>query len=1785
LPLFNVKPTLKAPPSGSFGSGVQWQGTTSVTVDGLEISGSFSYPVYTHGPLPLGTNYSAKWVNGEFNLKGAVAPDTDLSGLSLLGTYESPIYFSQEKINGTSVKKFVLGATQDDAPVVIGVEKLPVILIGSYSPDRTSFDWTGKAVITMPGTPTTPTLSAPATGGKSSPSGAFSVISGSVKLESSDGTSTSLWSGGFPAAIPVPLPYKVLMPGGPWGPLPVFGNGLEWSTSISGSLLEGSFSFPQYNRTMGFPQVNWLSGQFSLEVTPLENVTLEELITPGVKYSSRIIFREEPATVSVKLNGVFYDLSSENSIENLVVESQLVIDGVIPAPLILHGTFSPDKTVFYFNGKVILAVKPTKPKMEKQLKLLNSPEPSISPWASPKFGGFVNSGFITAGIDGATPSTIWSGTVPVAIQMPTFFSPMYDQFGAKSFLFGNGVIWSGTLSGTTVKGTYTLPQTTKSITGITTQTWSGEFSFEVSPLWNATLATIFVPGAKYYSKIHFQGAKYEPGITTLEGVPGEDPSVGMAAPIILQGSFSLDKTTFYWSGNFIVTFRNKPILSFTIPPKPVKADPTKPSITLDVTSGSIVAGFTGSTPTQVWSGELPATIPYSPLISKDSWNPIPSSDITWTGKVKDGSFQGTFAVPTYSENGTAEVINWWVGNFSFKYTPRYGQLLESLLEPGKKYNFQLRLIENKKSSYDTDSDKSGNKLVKFTQSAQEVVDDVKPGKLILFGNYFSKSFYCYFLPVCSDKKEFYWSGALTLSFPEPPNSNTVDNLKMNSVQAIGKTSPQFGGQVVSGSVEGGLSGEGTNVWWTGTLPVEIPTAVFRTNITKASSGSLGTYKINWSGTLEGNTLKGSFSFPQVVQDYPVPTVRTWSGQFSFEIQPLWNATLDGLIKSEVQYSSGLYFQGLKVVKEGDDKSLLLEDVAPGTQSAPIILQGTLTPDGTAFLWSGQFIISMKNYPLYSFTLQKPKVTVTDDTVPSTRAPKPTKAPSATKPVKPKTTVNFSVLTGQLSATNGTEPEAVWGGQLPIEINTDMFNPTATPGAGISINWTPTSLAPQVVGTFAVTIFNRNGSILLPVPYSGNFSFHYITKWGGSFDGLVKPGKQYSCSVVFKAMAKSSQLQSVAEDVTKRFVLGDGESSGTPCTLVLTGKSYIKSGNAFYCKIIPFMCSNKPDTNWFSFTGDALLVIKPPANIPSEHLVLMKPKPKPTVSYMQGFPRRVSTMVVGGSIKAGPESEYPTTLWSGNFPVAIPLPVFWSDDVADGKKVPPEDTLHTHGVIWSGSQMGPRLEGSFSLPQYSKTGVKWWTGRFSFLFQTSWGNLGDLDELITPGVNYKSRIIFRDINNPTPLMSPNQIDIDTATNMPIVLLGTYGPGRKIFYWSGNTIIANRGNPWDSVNPPSLQLGGPKPGAWPMKASQRVGALVSSGSVSNVTGGVENPIWSGSIPVTIPLTGFNVTKGVNVIWSASSLYPKFSGRYSIPQYTPDGETFKIQWIDGNFSFDLTTLWNTTLDIIEVGKEYATIIGSNATKPSKADEAELLSSFESLLMDSAELAGSPLGKISLKGLLTPDMLNFIWQGEAWFYPEKNKTVGPKTNLKLEKADDTPLYLSQFGGSVYDGSVTSGSSSFFSLTHTVWSGNLPAVIPFSAFWSGSFFSATFTKGITWTASTVSDSTIRGSYSVPQFSWDGITTSVTWYKGDFQFYYRPLWNATITSLIQPGVQYYSKISFQGEKPTVAADASLGVPLVPTTGIKAPIILQGTYAPDGTAFYWSGNFIMNVKPVKDKTIA
>lgn len=1810
LPLFSVKKAAAAPGLGPFGHGVQWQGVISTTETGIDISGTFSYPMYTHGPVPLFTNYSIKWVNGEFQFSSVVtSSDADITQLLLPGSYESPLYFSDKKqfVLGSSDKtkqQFVVGATEDN-PLVVGEQKVPLILTGSYSPDKTSFLWSGNATITVPSVVVTPPVLSAKSFKNSSISGAFDVIGGNIKVDSSDGSSSVLWGGELPVAIAIPMPYKILTTLETGEKFPVLGSGLVWSASISDNLLEGSFSFPQFNRTFGFLNINWLSGQYSLEVMPLmANASLDQLLKPGVKYTSRIILREIPTVANLQLGNVFNDdVDSPGSIEDLVVESQEVIDGIVRAPIILHGSFSPDKTKFYFNGKVILAVRPTKPKLDKQLQLLKSPELSfpLYPWGSPKYGGIVNTGHLTAGLNGASPSTVWSGTLPVAIPVPTFFSPMYDSLGGKSFIFGNGVIWSGTVSGSVLKGTFSLPQTTWSMSGMTQQIWTGEFAFEINPLWSATFGAMFVQETKYYSKINFQGSKSESGLSSLKGVPGVDPTVAMSAPIILQGVYSLDKQTFYWSGGFIIKFRNKPVLTlkvnkiegFKIPKEPVVKP--KASIEIDVTSGSIVGGFLGDTPETVWSGKLPATIPYSNLMSSlESWRTIPNPSVMWSGEVVDQSFQGTFAVPTYRLNGTSEIIVWWVGNYSFKFMPKWGKQLENYIKVGKKYNFDV-MFEKRLSQV---NDKAKNSLLQFTLGAQQAVGDAKSGKLLLFGSYYSKPFYCYIIPLCNEKKEYYWNGGALLAFPDAPKNATVNGLKLsgtNSVKATVGISSQFGGQVVSGSVKGGLSGGSSNVWWSNELPVQIPTALFWTNKTAATPGLIGGRTIEWSGTLTGNTLKGTFSFPQLVKNFPMPTVQMWIGQFQFDIQPLWNTSLDGMIQSGITYSSGIHFQGVKLVDDENGNALqfvLGDDSFGMKKKAPIILQGTVSPDGSSFLWSGKFIMSMKQNPnpiSPVLSLKKTK----DNTVLQVDPLNPSQ-PTTAKPVKPKLSVSLTLITGQSYATNGSEPVRLWGGEMPLEINTDMFNPTGSPGAGVSVTWTPDEISPEFTGTFAVTVYSKSGSVVSPVKWTGNFSTHYLIKWSGALDGLIEPGNVYSCSLLFKdiTVKKMGKLGSpgyIDETEPKQFVLGQSEA--TSCTLILNGKSYVRDDNPFYCNVIPFMCSNKPPVNMFSFSGDLLLVVKPATLAKMSSVSQLTDDSPDNLNVQAPILRRINSTVISGSIVAAPELEAPRTLWSGSFPLNISLPVFWDSEDTSNNVIPSDGIVNAHGVIWSGHQMGPRVEGSFSLPQYTKKGVKWWTGRFSFLLQTNWGSLGDLDGFINSYVNYNSKIVFRDIHTPAPLLTPSQFEVDTATKMPLILLGTYSPDRKQFFWYGNVIIAIRYNHWNFVNksPETLDLqpsavGKPKPTSspgkpvWPKKPKQNVGILISKGSLIHKTTEEDIPIWSGGVPVKVPLTDFNISRGVDVLWTAATLLPKFSGNYSILYHSKNSSEFAVEWIDGEFSFDLTTLWNTSLDVIEIGKQYATVFYSEE-KLSKSDKATKFNSIMELIMESAELSGSQLSTVVLKGTTSPDKMFYTWMGEAWFNIDKNKTIGPKKKLQ---AGPSGLQLSyQFGGAVYDGWVTSDQASFFSFSNTIWSGSLPYEISFASLWSRSIFGGSkMTRGLTWTATSVTDSVIMGTYSVPQFSWDGIMTSVKWYKGEFKFNVRPLWMATLTSFIQPGVQYYSKINFQGAPSAPALLQATEATGAVMPGIKAPIILQGSYSPDFTSFYWSGNFIINFKVKK-----
>uniref|UniRef100_A0A1B6C492 Uncharacterized protein n=1 Tax=Clastoptera arizonana TaxID=38151 RepID=A0A1B6C492_9HEMI len=454
------------------------------------------------------------------------------------------------------------------------------------------------------------------------------------------------------------------------------------------------------------------------------------------------------------------------------------------------------------------------------------------------------------------------------------------------------------------------------------------------------------------------------------------------------------------------------------------------------------------------------------------------------------------------------------------------------------------------------------------------------------------------------------------------------------------------------------------------------------------------------------------------------------------------------------------------------------------------------------------------------------------------------------------------------------------------------------------------------------------------------------------------------------------------------------------------------------------------------------------------------------------------------------------------------------------------------------------------------------------------------DAITPGMAYSSIVIFQSATKSTDDIKLKLAAATTGTtgsySSIIMLTGSLSPDKMFFTWTGQAWV---NFPLPATPSLGFVLGEKnimKSSSVRIKqllvnsnlktagAKKTVGVKVTSCNILRDIDGNLTSLFAGSIPINIPVdklsTGPNDV--INVEWVAVTVSPQLTGNFSIP-IASDNPNFTVEWITGTFSFNLTTLFFTTLDVIQPGVKYSTsILLQDKSKPKPKSISS--GSLAQLIMDSDEVDGYQLGTISLNGAFTPDNMYFTWNGEAWinFKPTNVSLNAAKNTLEL-KSDFNEI--NKCGGAVAAGKIKGNS---FSGPQTYWSGDIPAAIPVSSFYP------TYGKqlGILWTTYYSTDTTIKGVFYFPK----PIYKDVMWLTGDYEFQLRPLWNCTLTDLIHSGVKYHSRINFQE------------YPLVTTvwTGEdfnkaqNTSITLQGSFSQDKSTFFWSGNFILDfdVKP-------
>ncbi|XP_067002115.2 uncharacterized protein [Anabrus simplex] len=1964
-----------------YGHGIVWTGGISSDSSGYaNMEGTFSMPKYVQGSGIA--DLDIQWLSGDFVFHThLIWNSTGIVPTSIMGKYSSPVYLRATKqyeylrdLMPASVPLSNLNAGFMSKTTIVNdpsIKKAPIILHGTYSTDKTMFIWSGNATLVIPNT--IPSLSLhlttssekismmklPAKKPTFSMAVGASVTSGSITASSGGSSSVTWWNGAFPATLPVPLFNKVISASAGSGAI-VFGSGVSWSGSVvpngaAGSVLSGTFSLPIYTHGPGTNlSIEWWTGTFSLQYNNLWNATLEGAVLPGVTYTSPIFFRQAKSADS--LDVMIKDYVDAEKI-NKELEVNLLTTGAAGTgpkiPIILHGNYTPDKTQFYWFGNVtfILPLMPPSTPIEQELGIVKTASYNLSPTTS-SGPPLVLSGIVTSGSVSSGTGSVWSGEVPVAIPLPLFDSVAnagpVDMDQAAPPAFGHGILWDGTVSTdysgmAKLEGTYSMPKFVHGpgLANFSIEWVNGNFMFSSRLTWNSSLSMPISFTGRYSSPVYlraikeFEYLKYttpssmSSSFYKASGAFFSSPSVVndpavLKAPLILLGAYSVDKTTFIWSGNYSMIIPNAiPALSqseklhsswmtsATVPGVAPKSPKSSMAVGVSVTSGSITASSGGSSPVTWWNGAFPATLPV-PLFNKvisastGSGAIVFGSGVSWSGSVVPNGaagsvLSGTFSLPIYTHGpGTNLSIDWWTGTFSLQYNNLWNATLEGAVLPGVTYTSPIFFRQAKSAdSLDVmikdyvDAEKINSELeVNLLTSGAAGTGPKMP--IILHGNY------------TPDKTQFYWFGNVTFILPLIPPSTPIEQelriVKTASYNLSPTTSSGpplvLGGIVTSGSVS-----SGTGSVWSGEVPVAIPVPLFDSvanagpvDMDQAAPPAFG-HGILWDGTVSTDysgmaKLEGTYSMPKFVHGPGLAnfSIEWVNGNFMFSSRLTWNSSLSMPISFTGRYSSPVYLRAIKefeYLKYTTPSSMsssfykasgaffsspsVVND--PAVLKAPLILLGAYSVDKTTFIWSGNYSIIIPNaIPALSQSEKLHSSWMTSATVPGV-VPKSPKSSMA---------VGVSVTSGSITASSGgSSPVTWWNGAFPATLPVPLFNKviSASTGSGAivfgsGVSWSgsvvPNGAAGSVLsGTFSLPIYTHGPGTNLSIDWwTGTFSLQYNNLWNATLEGAVLPGVTYTSPIFFRQAKSADSLDVMIKDYVDAekinselevnlLTSGAADTAGPKMPIILHG-NYTPDKTQFY---------------WFGNATFILPLMPPSPPVMTSNVRLTS---SPVNTFIPTKPIR-KPLVLGATVMGGKISTTAGSAWSGQLPVAIPVPLF--DSVATLGEIDIETTdppIYGHGILWEGtvskdSSGYANFQGKFSMPNYihgngiANFTTKWLSGSFVFYTRLVWNYT--IDVPISVSGTYSSPVYLQEQPQYEYLKDPAYASMNSFSDVssgftsqpsisngpgvfrsPCILHGIYSDDRKTFLWSGNfTLIVPNAVPID-LWPGTLSLPKLTEKSWLQSqftsgdltnktvTSVPIGLNVTSGKVTaSMDDSIPITWWDGSLPAALPVPLFNkvvtaskasgpVIFGTGVSWTVTANtntagVSMLNGTFSLPIYVRGpGALFSIQWWNGDFSLQVNTLLNQTLDaVLQPGITYSSpiylraspIVNSLATDVSKIDSISSNPTLQFVTSAKGDMSAEPKAPIILYGTYSPDKTQFWWSGLATLMAPP-PTPSPLTLLKLQKKMKTSVTSPKssvsskitLGAVVTSGSVVANSDS--SSPSMWWNGEFPVAIPSNSFDStNSLMSASslFAQGVSWqgslTKTSLNEIVLQGTFSMPRFIHGGglKNFSIEWYRGQFSFQMSLLWNSTVDGLVLPGDTFSSPIYLQPvgmknksepsflnwDQPAPQIDSENLVHFISKSqeiisgATLVPVVLEGTYSSDFSNFWWSGNVILS----------
>nr|CAD7568072.1 unnamed protein product [Timema californicum] len=836
-------------------------------------------------------------------------------------------------------------------------------------------------------------------------------------------------------------------------------------------------------------------------------------------------------------------------------------------------------------------------------------------------------------------------------------------------------------------------------------------------------------------------------------------------------------------GEFVKTgFTHLKLGASVAVPQVIKAVPKTIRIGARVTGGSVTMN------SGTWKPTFPVTIPVSPFDAIATSDEVPSVEaptyghsIVWRGTLSEISPSGdltisaTFSLPKYVHGTNLFFIEWLNGNIQFHLNTVWNATGKSLLPATGLFSSSVHFKDTWKYSYLKDVDpwlfEPSLSLKNDFSANPNVVLEPKTGcaVIILLGSY------------SSDRSLFLWSGELTLvlstateEIAMPASSKLfVKQSNVNSLTDVIPSTTRVVAAVTGGSVS---TSSGS---WTSTFPVGIPVYPFDDVASSYIADALADttlpvygHGIIWQGTVSKPSLSetlqvsGSFSLPKFMHGDPSTFSIQWlNGDFTFQLQPLYNITgLDSLPITDV-FSSSVYFQErkeyayLKNLPPPSFGSLPVSFTStpsvvggPDVRHAPIIMLGAYSLDESVFWWSGKTSLYIRN-KIPSFIKQ--------DSISNVKSIKKTKENNIGLPVlkdsvkNTEVAVSLRVKSGEMSAylKNESDPEFNWDGNLPLNIPYPLFDKQllttsdtfVTPVMGQGIIWSANfsnnfTSGDRINGEFSFTRYvHGNYSSTSAVEFwRGSFTFDIDLATNTSLEGLVNPDITFTSPVYFT-------LTPVVPITTTLFSSETAASTQAPIIL---------EGNF------------SPDRSSFSWTGNAKLIL-------------------PTMKLLESSAKSVTKVSVGAEVRSGNISVSGTNVWSGSLPV--PIPVLKTMILASGTPI------FGNKISWSGnlvtnSSGEVKFTGTFS--SQNITGGSPLFGDFSFDLSLVWNTT--VNGLVKPSSVYSSIIILSDMkasqsNKQILTSTPMSVGVSTSL-IPIILKGSYSPDNTIFYWSGNAIVS-------------------------------------------------------------------------------------------------------------------------------------------------------------------------------------------------------------------------------------------------------------------------------------------------------------------------------------------------------------------------------------------------------------